>query len=160
MTTDNIVDFASAKRKKGDTETPVKKTAPSQTTKLKTNNEVFQDVFDEVIGEWQMYATKNRLNEYIHSKLPPKARMDATSDYLNDLNVISAVEQKLEMKVVMLYPGATLSNPYGWLVSFHVGKNVYSTSPDMASESSARALAVLLFLKFHWTMDTLGRSLS
>lgn len=157
---DNVVDFASMKRKKGDKEAPTKNTTPSQTAKLRTNNEVFQDVFDEVIGEWQVYATRNRLNEFIHSKLPAKARMESGADYLNDLNVISAVEQKLEMRVVMLYPGATLSNPYGWLVSFHVGKNVYSTSPDMASESSARALAVLLFLKFQWTMETLGRSLS
>ena len=156
----NIISFQSAKRKKGNAEVPNKNTGQAQPTKLKTNYEVFQDVFDEVIGEWQAYAAKNRLNEYIHSKLPPKAKVDSSADYLNDLNVISAVERKLEMRVVMLYPGATLSNPYGWLVSFHVGKNVYSTSPDMASESSARALAILLFLKFHLTMETLGRSLS
>lgn len=155
--TNNVVDFPLKKKKKGDVEAPI---SHSQPVKLRTNNEIYQDVFDETVDEWQVYASKNRLNEYFYSKLPAIAKLDSATNYINDLNNLSAVEQKLDMNVVVLSPGATQSNPLGWMVSFRLGRNVYSTSPDLASESAARALAILLFLKFNRTMETLGRSLT
>ena len=156
--TAKVVDFAQVRQSKGDK--PPANIVPSKPTKLKTEFEIFQDVFDEVVADWQSYASKNRLNEYIASKIPPKAKLDSSTDYFNDLNAISKVEQKLDIKSVIFCPTVTMTNPYGWMVSFHVGKQVYSTSPDMATESAARAFAVLLFLKFTRTLDSLGRSIS
>ena len=156
--TAKVVDFTQARQSKSGSDKPAisQKSPP---VKLKTNHEVFQDVFDEIITEWQMFAAKNRLSEYISSKIPPKAKSEDNADYFNDLNVLSKVEVKLDMRPVIFCPTATSTNPYGWMVSFHVGKQVYSTSPDMATESSARALAILLFLKFSRTLESLGRSI-
>jgi hypothetical protein len=124
--------------------------------KLRTNIEIFQDVYEGVIADWQRFATMNKLNEYICGLIPSHVR-GAFTDVLNDLNAISVIEQKLDMKVAVFYPGCTMNNPYGWLVAFHRGKEIYSTPPDMASEANARALNIILYLVFGSTMKTLGR---
>lgn len=131
---------------------------PSTTipVKLRTNIDIFHDVYEGVIADWQRHATANRLNEYICSLIPAYARGSYT-DIANDLNAASMIEQKLEMKVAIFYPGCTINNPYGWLVAFHKGTEIFSTPPDMASEANARALNIVLFLIFGSTMKSLGR---
>lgn len=126
--------------------------------KLRTNQEIFQDVIEDVLGDWQRFAVKNRLNEFIAGKLPTHAKGRPDDDYCNDLNILSKVETKLGMKVAVFYPGCTHNNTYGWLVAFHRGNEIYTTPPDMASEANARALNVVLCLAFEHTMKTLGRA--
>jgi hypothetical protein len=135
---------------------------PATVNRLRTNPEIFSDVIEDILGHWQSAAAKNKLNEYIRSKIPPMLVGDldkegAYNDFVNDLNVISIVEQKLGMRVAVFYPGCTFNNPYGWLAAFHRGKEIYSTPPDMASEANARALNILLHLSFEYTMKSLGR---
>lgn len=68
---------------------------PAAVKRLKSNQELFVEAYEDVIGDWQRFAAKNRLSEYIASKLPPSFVV-STADYVNDLNVLSAVEQNLE----------------------------------------------------------------
>lgn len=114
----------------------------------KTEQEIFQEVYDIVLDDWRRFAVKNRLNEFIASRLPASSKTSDEMDYANDLNVLANIEQKLAMRVVMFYPGCTESNPNGWLVSFHYGSHIYSTSSNMLSEANARALNILLYLSF------------
>ena len=126
-------------------------------THLKTNHDIFSEVTEDVLGEWQRYAVQNRLSEYVSGKLPARVRGPVLSDYVNNLNLLSETEQKLGMKVAIFYPGCTLNNTYGWLVAFHRGKEIFSTPPDMATEAIARALNIVLYVSFIETLHTLGR---
>lgn len=143
--------------KRRDSSLPHHRESDERTTYEKDNQEIFQDVYEDVSGEWQRYAIKNKLNEYMASVLPNYALSNNLANYISDLNVISEVEQKLNMKVAVFYPGCSNSNPYGWLAAFHYGDEIFSTPADMASEANARALNILLYLNFSFTMKSLGR---
>ena len=125
--------------------------------RFKSNSEIFAECYEDVIGDWKRFAAKNRLSEYVASKLPPSS-VNPTADYVNDLNVISAVEQKLDMKVSMFYPGCVMSQN-GWMATVHIGKEIFSTPPDMASEANARALLIVLFLHFKAVLKSMGRDI-
>lgn len=131
---------------------------PAAVRRLKSNAELFTECYEDVIGDWQRFAAKNRLSEYVASKLPPSS-VNPTADYVNDLNVISAAEQKLDMKVSMFYPGCMMSQN-GWMATVHIGKEIFSTPPDMASEANARALLIVLFLHFKAVLKSMGRDIS
>jgi hypothetical protein len=144
--------------KKPDGESPHhRKTDSPLALQQKTNHEIFQDMFENVIGDWQKYAVKNKLNKFITSKLPATAVGADGADYVNDLNAISAAEQKLGMMIAVFCPGATHTNLHGWVAAFHRGKEIFSTPADMASEASARSLNIVLFVVFTATLKTLGR---
>lgn len=108
--------------------------------------EIFDDVYCDIIDQWQAYAAKNKLNEFIRNKISVPARGPVGADYVGDLNVLSDVERKLGMKVAVFYPDTTTQNPHGWLVGFHYDTEVYSAPPLMASEAYARALNILLYV--------------
>ena len=124
--------------------------------KILTTREIFQNVTDAVLIDWQSAATKNRLNEYITSKIPPRFAAHNGADYVNDLNSIATVEQKIDLPIAIFFPGATPSNQYGWLVAFHREKEMFTTPADMASEATARALNIVLFLSFELELRSLG----
>ena len=138
--------------------TAAKIKTPIEQPKFKTNFEVFQDASEEVYLEWEKLAAKNRLNEHFLSKLPPNFIEPNAS--INNLSFLSNCERKLDMKVAVFSPTTTSSNPLGWLVSFQLGKAVYSTQPTMASENVARAVCILLYLKFKYEIIKLNRELS
>lgn len=140
---------------------PLAKPDPAAPTvkRLLTTTDIFNDVYEGLIGDWQVAAAKNKLSEFIERRLPKYARSpDPLADYVGDLNVISGAERALGMRVAVFYPECTLSNPYGWLAVFHRGKEVFTTAPDMASEAAARALNILLYLSFEEQLKQLGRA--
>lgn len=140
-----------AEREKGNDVPAVKR--------LLTTSDIFNDVYEGLIGDWQAAAAKNKLSEFIERRLPKYARsVSQQADYVSDLNVIAGVERALGMKVAVFYPECTSSNPYGWLAVFHRGKEVFTTAPDMASEAAARALNILLYLSFEEQLKQLGRA--
>lgn len=118
-----------------------------------SNARIFQDVQEDVLGEWQRAATRDQLNEYISSKLPSKLKI---TNY-EDLNTIAKIEQKLGMKVASFYPGTTAANQAGWMAVFHRGSEAFST-PQMASEAMCRSMNIVLCVSFEKTLKTLGRS--
>lgn len=129
-------------------------------TRPKTNVEIFADAFEDVIGDWQRFATRNKLSEYVASKIPVSAVGPLGTDYVNDLNTISGIEQKLKMKVSVFSPGITHETQLGWMATFHLGKEVFSTPNDMVSEANARALLIVLYLHFMVIMKSLGRDVT
>ena len=132
----------------------------SHLVRAKTNSELFMEAYEDVIGDWQRFAAKNKLSEYVASKLPENFRISNTADYVNDLNVCSHIEQRLGMKVSVFYPGCTHQNQHGWLATFHLKEEVFSTPPDMVSEANARALLIVLFIHFKSVMKSLDREIS
>ena len=121
-----------------------------------TNLEDFSDTYEEVIDSWRIAASQNRLSTYIRSHLPTTCHVQ-DGDYVNDLNLLATVEQKLGMKVIVFYPECSTPDGYGWLAGFNRGKEFFSTMPDMATEANARALNIMLYLAFEKYMKTLGR---
>lgn len=126
-------------------------------TRIKTNQDIFQETWEDVWHDWQSSASKNRLNLFIESKIPSFAKGADNADYLNDLNVIAHAEQKLGMLVTVAGPKVTASNPETWIVGFHRGTELFTSSPDLPSEANSRALNVLLFLSFSFRMKKLNR---
>lgn len=122
-----------------------------------TEQEIFQDVVENVLTDWQAHAAKNRLNEFITFKIPPQFRAADGADYVSDLNAIAAVEKKLDLHLAIFFPGTTPSNTYGWLAAFQRGKETFTTPADMASEATARALNIVLYLSFDFMLKSLGR---
>lgn len=147
--TGKVLSFDAAKRAKSAPKKPP--------AKPKTTQEIFEDVYSDIIDEWQACAIKNGLNEYIRKKIPVHARGTADADFVGDLNVLARAELKLGMKVSVFYPDVTHSNPHGWLVNFHLDKEVYSAPPLMASEAYARALNILLYVELTAQLKKLKR---
>ena len=137
--TGKIIDFVQAKKNKSEPKAQVK-SPPSP-------EDLFLDIYEDIIGEWQKKAISNSLNEFIHSRIPSYVKSDS-ANYVGDLNVLSTIEQKLKMIVSVFYPSVTPANPHGWLVGFHYDNRVYSAPSIMASELYARALNILLFVSF------------
>jgi hypothetical protein len=127
------------------------------TAQNKSNQEIFADCVEEIQGLWQVYAVKNKLNNFIGTRIPSFAQGPRGCDYVNDLNVISNVEQKLGMLVSMFYPATAHPDQIGWMAAFHRGRELFTTPASMASEPTARALNILLYLDFNIQMKGLGR---
>lgn len=155
MSDSNVIQF---KPKKTDKPAAPKKTAgqaqQAELTAHKTNQQILMDVAEDLMGEWQQAAVGNRLSEYIGKKIPAFARGPKMCDYVNDLNVISNVEAKLNMKLTIFFP---TEGQNGWLVATHVGDEVYSAPPNLPSEAMARALNIVLFVSYTNALKTLGR---
>jgi hypothetical protein len=126
----------------------------------KTDNDIYRDTLEDVLGEWQAAAARDQINEYIASKLPSSVKMKDDMDYINNLNALSMIEQKLKMRLGIFYPGCTTANKIGWIAAFHIGKVAYTTPPDMASEGYARAICIVLFVTFEKHMKSLGRKIN
>lgn len=130
--------------------------APPPDVEAKSNIEIFRDVMEDVLGEWQQAAVRDQLDAYIIGKLTPRMKI-SKGKFLDDLNLLSKVEKKLDMRVASFCPGASPANPIGWLAAFHRGTEIFATPPDMASEAAARALNIVLFVSFERTLKTLDR---
>lgn len=144
--TNNVLEFKVKSRTRGH----------KKTTSIVSNHELFQDVREDVLGEWQAAAYRDKLNAYIDSKLPSTVKMKSNTNYLSNLSSLAMIEQKLDMKVAMFYPGCTIANQAGWMAAFHKSKEVFTT-PEMASEGYARAINIVTFISFEKHLKTLGR---
>lgn len=129
---------------------------PIQKTTEKSSIDVFHEVYQKTQDAWQYNAFRNKLNVFIESQIPKIVFTPKGGDYLNDLNLLSEIERKLGMNVVVFCPGSTKENVYGWLAGFHRDEDVFSTPPDMATEANARAFNILLFI----ALETQFRKLS
>lgn len=142
--TGQVLSFSLAKKKKS---------APKQ--QPQTTTEIFEDVYADIIDEWQTKAIANGLNEYIRKKIPVHARGTAQADFVGDLNILALAESRLGMQVSMINPEA--AGTQGWLVSFKMGDEAFSAPPQMASEAYARAFNILMFVEFNSRLKRLKR---
>lgn len=136
-----------------------KKIQSKRSSAIKSDAEVFTDCFEDITGEWQSAAAKNRLNEFILSKLPAFMHGPKNTDYLTDLTILSSIEQRLDLKVALFWPSCTSANPIGWIAGFHANGSIFTTPTDMVSEAVARAMNILLYLSFEYHLKSLGRSI-
>lgn len=121
-----------------------------------SNSQIFADVFEDIIDEWRKSAERNRLNEYVASKVPPSCQ-EAGADYLNDLNILSRIERRLKMQVATFSPGALSFNANGWISGFTLGSETFTTPTEMWSEATSRALLIVLYIRFKAVMNSIGR---
>lgn len=112
---------------------------------------------DEIQGNWEKFARNNRLNEFFIQSIPTWA--DAAKNYLEDLNALSGVEQKIGLDPQIIAPGFSPDNSLGWLASFRVNGQTVTTS-WMVSEQYARCFNILLFLKLKRALVTNGISVT
>lgn len=135
-----------------------KKKEIKESTSVHTKSlyDLYQDILEDVLSEWESAASKNNLSEYIYKKLPILARSRKTDDYVNDLNIIARVESKVDIKFSVFSPGTTRNNEVGWIAVFHRGPHILGT-PPMASESNARILNVILYLVYDSLLRSLGK---
>lgn len=144
--TAQIYTFSKDKRKAGKSSTIVR---------VKTEAEIFEDAFMMVVDDWHRAAVRNKLNAYIDNKIPSFLKCPAGTDYTSDLNALSVIERKLDLKIALFWPGCTTANPIGWIAGFHRGAKIYTTPADMVSEASARAINIVLYLTFEYHLKSL-----
>lgn len=129
--------------------------SPTPAKESQTNGEIFEDVYTDIIDDWQSHAARNALNEFVRKKIPVHARGTDQVDFVGDLNVLAIAETKLGMRVAMLNP--EVNNTDGWMVSFHLGNEMFAAPPIMASETYARALNIILFVELTSRLKKLKR---
>jgi len=84
----------------------------------------------------------NTLREEFRLKLQPTL----STEPIDDLNLISDIEKSIGLIPAVLGPGATETNPTGYLSIFTLSECFFS-SPEMENENLARAFSILLFIK-------------
>ena len=128
-----------------------------------SNAEIYNDVCTSVLNNWQKAAENNKLSHYIQTKIPAIAKNKKDSDYANDLNLLSSIEQKLGMVITIFSPSSTQVNPNGWFATFKFNDVIFSTfSPTaiLMSESHARALNIVIYCVFTAKLKMISKSIT
>lgn len=108
-------------------------------------SEVFSEVNVETLANWQLHATTDTLNKFIRSKISTFAKGEEAADYVGNLNVLSDIEQKLGMKIIMSYRED--AKQFGWRAGFYKEQQIFSSADFIViNESYARAFNILLFV--------------
>jgi hypothetical protein len=134
-----------------DISTRFKKPAPKPTV-----TELAQFCADEILSHWEKFASNNRLNDYFTSSTPMYCKGGV--NYLEDLNALSLVEQKIYLEPQVVAPGFNEKNALGWIAAFRLNGVIVAT-PFMVSEQYARCFNILLFLKLKRELQTHGIAL-
>jgi hypothetical protein len=108
----------------------------------------FDSVYNDILDSWQQAARKNSLKTLIFLSLPETARPADHEDCVNDLNVISEIERKLELKILLFSPSEKSKTHPGWVAGFTIDGKKYLLPKGMVTEANARTLNVLLFVEF------------
>jgi hypothetical protein len=99
---------------------------------------------DELMGEWEQVIKVGRINEFFRSKLSSYANSEV--NYINSLDELSKLEIKLGVQPMIFFPETAFKEQLGWIVQLRYGDMMVRT-PELASENSARAFAILLHIK-------------
>ena len=129
-----------------DISTKFKKVPPAPSVQ-----EIAEFAVEEISGNWERFATNNKLNEYFVQCVPTWSKPDV--DYLSDLSALSSIEQKIRLEVQVISPGFNIDNALGWIAAFRINGIVMAT-PFMMSEAYARCFNILLYLKIKRDMVT------
>lgn len=100
---------------------------------------------EEILYDWEKMAKNNRLNEYFCSTAP--SIMKEGVGYLYDLNELSRIEHIIQLSPTILGPGTITTSQWGWVVRFTVKEPWQVSTPQLPSETHARAFAIILFMK-------------
>lgn len=119
--------------------------------------ELAQFCTDEILSHWEKFASNNRLNDYFRSSTPMYSRSDV--NYLEDLNALSLIEQRVHLEPQIIAPGFNDKNTLGWIAAFRLNGSIVVT-PFMVNEGYARCFNVLLFLKLNRELQSAGIALT
>lgn len=108
---------------------------------------------EDIQGNWERFARNNRLNEFFVTSVPVWAQPNV--NYLEDLNALSIIEQKIHLEPQLVAPGFSPDNALGWIGAFRMNGIVVAT-PFMVNEQYARCFNILLFLKLKRELVTNG----
>lgn len=128
----------------------------SQILKKENAGSVLGYCTDDTIAAWNHHFNRNQISEFLVSKLPQQARPEsANTASIQDLNFLAEVESRLKIDVTVLAPGFTQFNPCGWMAQLKLDEKPLS-SPEMTSETYARAFVILLYLHAAMELRKLG----
>lgn len=113
-------------------------------------SQVIELATDELLEDWNRMVRVNRINEFIRSLLPQSTNSEV--NYTSDLNAVSKLELNFGLSPMIYFPGTAYKEQLGWIVQLAYDDQMIRT-PELASESSARAFAVLLFLKVRTALN-------
>ena len=123
----NVIDLASRRKK----EKPSAK-------------QIIEESVEDLQQNWEKFARLNRLNDFFISSTPNWSNPDL--NYLEDLDAISVVEQKINLILRMESPGFVPENRLGWTAAVRLD-DLIITTPPMPTEQYARTFLILLYLK-------------
>lgn len=104
-----------------------------------TEDEEFKLLFEGLVSEWTYNEQKNSINSFIAIQLNLE-----DGDYVNDLNLISSIEQDTNLTIGLAAPSFTDFNEDGWQASFRINEKVYP-GVLMPTEGRARLFVILLY---------------
>ena len=107
-----------------------------------TLEQLIERATDEIKEQWQKFACNNRLNDYFLQRTSPWSQ--ASTNYLENLNAVAVLEQKVKLEVQVVAPG--FGYQIGWVAAFRLN-GILIVTPFMPSEAYARCFNILLFLK-------------
>jgi hypothetical protein len=139
----DIIDFTS-KRKQKTKESP-----------KVTFEEVVYDTIDDLLGDWERMARKNKLNEFFIAALPSFIDPQSKQNFMKDLNAIADLEKNLHLMLIIHAPGTIEPQQVGWVTQFMIGEHLVST-PDMAAEGYARCFGVLTYVTIKYNAQAVG----
>ena len=103
--------------------------------------ELITQAVEFIQQDWEKFARGNKLNDFFTSFA--SVWVDPGVSYMNDLNSIGVIEQKLGITIVVRSP---FGGQMGWRAA-SVFSGGTAWTPDMPFESYARCFNVLLFIK-------------
>jgi hypothetical protein len=99
---------------------------------------------DELMDEWERMVKVGRINEFFRDKLGAYAHEGV--NYINSLDELSKLEIRLGVQPMVFFPETAFKEQLGWIVQLRYGE-LMARTPELASETSARAFGILLHLK-------------
>lgn len=97
-----------------------------------------------LLGDWEKMARNNRLNEFFKTSLASVIDPASRVNFMQDLNEIARLELNLQVFPIVYHPGTIADKQHGWVVMFHLSKEHWTKTPELASEAYARCFALLL----------------
>lgn len=117
-------------------------------------SELMDQISENLLDDWERMIRVGKINDYVRAALPLSAAADSVN-YLGDLNALSNIEIKLGVSPMIFFPGTAYPEQLGWIIQLNLGKHLLRT-PELASEASARAFGILLYLRAKHEAQNLG----
>lgn len=137
----SVIDIQEYKKK-------FQKSVLSHDDKLK----VYASVADELIVSWDYFARKKALNDLMIDEF----NITEKKDYVNDLNNLAELERIVGLVTAVFSPYTLSKIQSGYVAGFTLDEESFAT-PEMTSESYARAFNLLLFSYLKKALEQIKR---
>jgi hypothetical protein len=134
--------------KKADGSQPHHRGTDIQINPILTPHQILNQAYDDLKSMWDQYAAKNKLNNFIISRIPASS-VNLNADYTSDLNAIAELEIKLDMSNHVYFPQhypkreTQYSSAFGYKMDYY-----YIEDASFTCEAHSRIMNVILYLEF------------